>query len=93
MILTSDRSSGLACKMPYPGWNAAFKPAILNLAALIAEASVVDSIERISLKYTNIIPAERGDAPELVDFTLKVGSYEVRLEIYSKFEPSSQMTT
>ena len=26
MILTSDRSSGLACKMPYPGWNAAFKP-------------------------------------------------------------------
>jgi uncharacterized protein (TIGR04255 family) len=87
MILIGDRSVGLACKFPYLGWSA-FKPAILNLVELIKEASVIESVERMGLKYTNVIPSELGDVSALVKFELKVGkhnaakdNFQIRVEV------------
>jgi uncharacterized protein (TIGR04255 family) len=74
IILSGNQSAGLACKLPYPGWTAGFKPSILKLAQLIGEAAIVDVVERFSLKYTNIVPSELGVAPVVVDFALKIGA-------------------
>jgi uncharacterized protein (TIGR04255 family) len=88
MILCSNRSVGLACKSPYPGWTKGFKPAILKLAGLIGEAALVDAVERFSLKYTNILSSELGGVPSVVEFVLKIGShnaagslFQIRTEI------------
>jgi len=77
IILSGNQSAGLACKLPYPGWTAGFKPSILKLAQLIGEAAIVDVVERFSLKYTNIVPSELGVAPVVVDFALKIGAHDV----------------
>jgi uncharacterized protein (TIGR04255 family) len=76
LILSSDQSAGVACKLPYPGWTSGFKPAILQVTELISKAGIVDLIERFSLKYTNIIPTDVGDARSVAKFTLKVGSHD-----------------
>jgi uncharacterized protein (TIGR04255 family) len=75
-VLSGNQSAGLSCKLPYPGWTTTFKPAILKLAHLLGEAPIVDMVERFSLKYTNMIPSEHGNAPTTVEFALKVGSHD-----------------
>jgi uncharacterized protein (TIGR04255 family) len=73
-ILIGDRSVGLACRFPYPGWSA-FRPAILALVELIREGSIIESVERMALKYTNIFPSELGDASALAKLELRVGEH------------------
>jgi len=73
-ILISDQSVGLACAIPYPGWDK-FKPAILKIVKIVGSAGVIDSIERFSLKYTDIIPVEFGDLDSLVEFNLQIGTH------------------
>jgi uncharacterized protein (TIGR04255 family) len=82
MILSSNQSAGLACKLPYPGWTNGFKPAILKLADLIGDAAIVDVVERFSLKYTNIIPFELGPPRSVVDFTLKIGPHDAATNLF-----------
>ncbi len=74
-ILISDQSVGLACTIPYPGWGA-FKPAILKIVEIVGLAGVIESVERFSLKYTDILPLELGDLDSLVEFDLKIGPYD-----------------
>jgi uncharacterized protein (TIGR04255 family) len=88
LILSGNQSAGLSCKLPYPGWSAGFKPAILQLASLIGEAAIVETVERFSLKYTNIIPADLGVVTSVADFTLRLGRtdaannlFQIRAEI------------
>jgi uncharacterized protein (TIGR04255 family) len=87
LILVGDRSVALACKFPYTGWSA-FRPAILNLIELIRQASIIESVERMALKYINIFPSELGDASALVKFELRVGehsaakdNFQIRVEV------------
>jgi uncharacterized protein (TIGR04255 family) len=89
-ILLGDWSVGLACKLPYPGWSK-FKPAILELTKSVASARIIDSVERFSLKYTDIIPAELGDVSSLVKFVLMIGehsaaadNFQIRVEVPSE---------
>jgi uncharacterized protein (TIGR04255 family) len=88
VIFTGNQSTGLACKLPYPGWSTGFKSVILELVDLIAGAALVDTVERFSLKYTNIIPAELGVVTSVADFTLRLGAndaannlFQIRAEI------------
>jgi uncharacterized protein (TIGR04255 family) len=82
MILCSNQSAGLACKLPYPGWTTGFKPAIIKLADLIGDAGIVDVVERFSLKYTNIISFELGPPRSVVEFTLKIGPYDAATNLF-----------
>jgi uncharacterized protein (TIGR04255 family) len=76
-VLIGDRSFGVACKLPYPGWTE-FKKAILHVEALVAGANVLLEVERYSLKYTNIVPSEIGSAADTVEFELKLGDRGAR---------------
>jgi uncharacterized protein (TIGR04255 family) len=82
LILAGDQSAGLACKTPYGGWTA-FKDAILKVARLIAEVGIVQTIERFSMKYTNIIFSELGKAPEVVKFALRLGKHDAAKHLFS----------
>jgi uncharacterized protein (TIGR04255 family) len=73
-ILVSDRGVALACLIPYPGW-AAFKGGILEVVEIVGRANVVQAIERFSLKYTNIFPAELGDISSIADLDVKIGPH------------------
>jgi uncharacterized protein (TIGR04255 family) len=81
LILIGDLSLILACKPPYPGWRAGFRPAIMRLAELVGTAEMIDAVERFSLKYTNII-TDVGDAPSVVKFALKVGSHDIESSLF-----------
>jgi uncharacterized protein (TIGR04255 family) len=74
VILIGDRNLALACKHPYPGWKE-FKPAIVHLVELVKEANIVDDVERMSLKNTNILPSEMGTVADLIKFDLIVGAH------------------
>jgi uncharacterized protein (TIGR04255 family) len=82
LILAGDQSAGLACKIPYGGWTA-FKGAILNVVRLVAEVRIAQTIERFSIKYTNIVFSDLGKAPDVVNFALKVGKYDAAKHIFS----------
>jgi|SRR5450631_888129 uncharacterized protein (TIGR04255 family) len=74
-IQIGDRSLGVACKLPYPGWSE-FKKQILELVKVVTEANVLTSVERCSLKYTNIIPSDLGSLPDIAAIDLKIGTQE-----------------
>ena len=75
-IQIGDRSLGIACKLPYPGWSE-FKKHILEVEKLVTGADLLTSVERCSLKYTNIIPSELGKLPDVVAVNLKIGAQEI----------------
>ena len=51
-------------KAPYKGWQC-FKEFILSAVELIYDSSVIDKIERIGLRYINIIDSPLADATNL----------------------------
>lgn len=56
-ISVSDRSVMVSCKHPYAGWSA-FKSAIVEVLTLINDIKVIDSVERYSMKYVDIIESD-----------------------------------
>jgi uncharacterized protein (TIGR04255 family) len=53
-VLYSDKSIAIACKMPYSGWDK-FKPAIEEVVKQIENARVIHKIDKVSLKYADLI--------------------------------------
>ena len=76
-ILDSNRRSQPRCclQVAYPGWSE-FKKEILELVKVVTEANVLTSVERCSLKYTNIIPSDLGSLPDIAAIDLKIGTQE-----------------
>jgi uncharacterized protein (TIGR04255 family) len=88
-ILVSDRSVALACGPPYPGWHS-LKAALLNVVDAVGKTQVVETVDRFSVKYSNIFPKEFGDLGSVVDLDLRIGPHssvgknvEIRAEIPS----------
>jgi len=88
LILVGDASLGIACKMPYPGWNA-FKTQIIKVVGLLKDTQIVQTVDRYALKYVNVV-----DGKDLVEqihrinmdlrlgkHTLKSESFTVRVEV------------
>jgi uncharacterized protein (TIGR04255 family) len=83
ILLVSDNSLGLGCNLPYPGWIN-FKAQIIKAVGLLAETKIIESIERYSLKYVDII--EGKNLPEriqMVNMDIRVGSHVVREELFT----------
>lgn len=90
-ILIGDTTLSLACKIPYPGWRGehGFRAHILQLIEHVTEGSLIQSIERYSLKYTGVIDGK--DLAEQIgrfevdlrlgDFRLKAEPFSIRVEI------------
>jgi uncharacterized protein (TIGR04255 family) len=85
-ILIGDTGLSLACKIPYPGWRGeqGFKSHILELVEYVTEGSLIQSIERYSLKYTGVIDGK--DLAEQIgrfEVDLRLGEYRLKAEPFS----------
>jgi uncharacterized protein (TIGR04255 family) len=88
VISIGDRSLIVGCNTPYPGW-AAFKPAILQIIEKIKEIGIIQTVNRFSVKYTDIISSS--DIQEQIsliktsivlgDHTLEKENFSLRIEI------------
>jgi uncharacterized protein (TIGR04255 family) len=77
-----DRSMAVACKNPYPGWTA-FKSAILEASEYIETAGVISSVQRIGLKYVDMISADCStDKTSLVELDLTIGKHKLGKETF-----------
>lgn len=53
-VSVSDSSVAISSKYPYSGWNL-FKPAITRVVQIVAESNIIDTIERYSMKYVDML--------------------------------------
>ncbi|MCW2218301.1 uncharacterized protein (TIGR04255 family) [Bradyrhizobium japonicum] len=72
-----DRSCSVGCNLPYPGWTE-FKRAILQINQFVGETNLLAAIERMALKYTNIIPTSVGSSADIADYDLRLGSKDAK---------------
>lgn len=76
-ISFGDRVILISCKMPYPKWEA-FKGAILEILAQLANTSFEGTVERYSVKYVNLIEAStRSEQLAKINLDIKYGPIEV----------------
>jgi uncharacterized protein (TIGR04255 family) len=54
LILFSDHSVAIACKLPYPGWNK-FKSTIERIMDILLKTGVIQRIVQIDLKYVDLL--------------------------------------
>ncbi|MBK9441316.1 MAG: TIGR04255 family protein [Comamonadaceae bacterium] len=80
-ILVGDRSVGVGCVMPYPGW-ADFKGAIEQVMNVVLSDALIKSIERYSIKYVDFFETNEDAASALSQFNidLRVGMHAVKAE-------------
>lgn len=72
-ILGADRSVGVAVGAPYPGWGI-FKKRALKAFMAVLETGLVSEVERVSVKYINLLPAPpRANLQELIQAQIQVG--------------------
>jgi uncharacterized protein (TIGR04255 family) len=82
-----DESLAVTCKMPYPGWNK-FREQILKVMEIVKSTDVIDSIERYSLKYSNVIDGNNiSENIRRIDMDIRVGNHAIKSEIFNlRFE-------
>jgi uncharacterized protein (TIGR04255 family) len=88
LIPIGDASLSVSCRMPYPGWHD-FSKEILKIFNQLKNASIIKSIERYSIKYTNVIDGKTlAEQIQKIDMSLKIGNHSlcsenfgIRLEI------------
>ena len=80
-ILIGDRSIGIGCLMPYPGW-AEFKTAIETVIGVLHTSGLIKSIERYSIKYVDFFETGDDNARALSQFNiaLRIGKHAVQAE-------------
>lgn len=75
-IQIGDRVVSLSCRRPYSGWDR-FSADIRELAKAVQETSLVERLERFSLKYIDLIELEKPVGLAHLDLELKMGGYEL----------------
>jgi len=76
-ILIGDRSIIVSCSRPYSGW-AEFRPVIFQVLDTLKRTNLIKVIERISLKYVNVLSAETLDEQfRLIQFKSTVGRHDL----------------
>lgn len=82
IILISDRSVAMACKMPYAGWEK-FKNAIIPMVRIIDEVGIVESIQRYSMKYIDLIPIKNiSDQIASVNLNINLDDHKLEKEVF-----------
>ena len=85
-INIGDRNIAVNCKLPYPGW-AMFKSVIIKILDILNDLSIVQSVQRYSMKYIDLInPAITQTNFLNFDLTianvaLKKEAFQLRIEV------------
>ena len=83
LILISDNSLGVGCKMPYLGWIK-FKERIVKAVALLIDTKIVQTIERHSLKYIDVREGRNlAEQIQRINMDIRVGSHTVKEETFT----------
>lgn len=83
LLSVGDRNFIINCKLPYPKW-AAFRSAIIDVVEKVAAVDITGSVERYSLKYTNLVEAESpiGQIAK-IDMSVRLGDLDVLADDFS----------
>ena len=69
--------------MPYPGWIN-FREQIIKAVKLLADTKIVQTIERYSLKYSDIIEGKnRDERIQMINMDIRVGRHTVKEERFT----------
>jgi len=66
----------LSCRRPYTGWNQ-FSADIRDLARAVQDTGLIESLERFSLKYIDLIELEQPVGLGCLSLDLKLGAHEI----------------
>lgn len=76
-ILIGDRSIIVSCPRPYVGWSE-FSKILRSVLTSLQKTELISSIERCSVKYSNLLPAETlDDQFSLIKFSSNLGQYNL----------------
>jgi uncharacterized protein (TIGR04255 family) len=82
LVLVSDKSVAVTCKLPYPGWDN-FKKSILDIIDLIKQIGIVDRVHRYALKYVDIIPTDDTQTQaSYINFDVSLGKHKLSNESF-----------
>jgi len=77
-LATGEHVVSLAVSAPYPGWGE-FKPQISRFLENLLNFDLVNGFERLSLRYTNIVPELDGlDLVDSLQCSFQLGSFDLR---------------
>jgi uncharacterized protein (TIGR04255 family) len=80
LIMVSDKSVAIACKMPYPGWIN-FHKAIIQVLNNVAQISAIETVQRYSFKYLDLLPfTSVKDQVSAVNLKVTVGAHKLERE-------------
>lgn len=80
LVLVGTRQVTVSNQKPYLGW-AAFKPLIVEVLTALLDPQLVTSVQRVSLKYTNVLNSEEKPDPlGAMDWKISVGSLPLMLQ-------------
>lgn len=83
VVLIGDRSLAVGCKLPYPGW-ANFKIAIIEIITLLRDTGIVETIQRFSMKYVDLIrSADISEQISMINASVVVGDHVLQKEAFS----------
>ncbi|GGE53001.1 hypothetical protein GCM10011533_01780 [Streptosporangium jomthongense] len=83
VLIISDHSVGVACKIPYRGWSE-FRQKIMDVVAVIKESEVAVSVERIALKYVDLIPGSSvGEQLNRLNVSVEIGKHKLKNESFN----------
>ena len=81
-VSIGDRSVAISCKLPYPGWKN-FKFAIIKLMAVLGEIDIIQSIERYSMKYVDLIPSsDLQQQISYINFDVAIANHKLQNEAF-----------
>ncbi|WP_394752480.1 TIGR04255 family protein [Crenothrix sp.] len=82
-INIGDKSISIGCQSPdYPGW-VEFKKAILDVVDILIGTNIIHSIERYSIKYVNLIPADSlEEQASLINCDIAIASHKVSKDAF-----------
>lgn len=79
-INVGDSSVQINCKNPYPGWIV-FKPAILKIIKMLSETGIIESVDRYSMKYIDLIPSSSlQEQVSMVNFDVTIAGHKLEKE-------------
>lgn len=82
-VSIGDKSFVIGCSMPYPGWKV-FKKNVMEVVTATQAPCIIQSINRFSLKYTDIIPTNNhNDSSTLLNADLSIGGHSFLSGNYS----------
>lgn len=80
LVLISDKSVAIGCKLPYPGWEN-FHKAIIQVLKTVAEISAIETVQRYSFKYLDLLPLTNVKSQvSAVNLKVTVGGHNLEKE-------------